>query len=77
MDPRDTRDRIGTWVTNHFSITNSEADVPSLLRSVANTLEAIGPLDVHDITFAYDGRPEGETVTMTVYLTFVEPELGG
>jgi hypothetical protein len=55
----------------HFSQSNpvgeGSGDVPALLRRVADTIEALGDIQVEDITFSSAPTPAEDDVTMTVY----------
>lgn len=56
----------------HFSQSNPEGpgkgDVPALLRRVADSIEALGEVEVYDITFSSVVGVEGEDdLMMTVY----------
>lgn len=43
------------WTTSHFSQSNpdgpGQGDVAALLRRIADTLDGMGDIEVHDITF--------------------------
>jgi hypothetical protein len=63
---------IRHWVANHFSVTRPASDVSGLLRAVADVLDSLGKITVHDIlgtTTVEDGEEE---CTLTVYLSFPE-----
>jgi hypothetical protein len=68
MTESDLRDQ---WSTFHFALSNptgpDQGSVPKLLRSLADHLEALGDVQVADITF--DSRPtDGEDdLRFTVY----------
>lgn len=60
------------WSIFHFSQSNpagpGSGDVPALLRRVADSVEALGPVEVQDVTFSSTVDSEGEDdLTMTVY----------
>jgi hypothetical protein len=44
---------VGPWTVEHFSQSNpagpGQSDIPALLRRVAETLEALGEISVHDV----------------------------
>jgi hypothetical protein len=64
----DQRDK---WTILHFSQANPEGaeqgDVPALLRRVADSIEALGPVMVQDITFSSEPTADERDVSMTVY----------
>ncbi|MET7998052.1 hypothetical protein ABZU76_44920 [Amycolatopsis sp. NPDC005232] len=64
-DPRDQ------WRAFHFSQSNpdgpGQGDVASLLRRVADTVEGLGNVQVHDITFTSEVTGGEDNLTMTVY----------
>jgi hypothetical protein len=57
--------------TLNFSQSNpigpGQGDVPSLLRRVAESIEALGDVDVQDITFSTEVTDREDDLTMTVY----------
>ncbi|MBT2503563.1 hypothetical protein [Curtobacterium sp. ISL-83] len=59
------------WTINHFSLSNpagdGQGDVPALLRRLADNLEALGDVNVQDITFASDVSDGEDDLTMTIY----------
>ena len=64
-DPRDK------WTTFHFSQSNpdgpGQGHVPSLLRRVADSIEALGDVMVEDITFSSEVTADERDISMTVY----------
>ena len=70
-------ERPETWTTHHFSHTNpkgpDQADVPALLRRVADTIELLGAVEIHDITFGTKMTADGPWHHLTVYFDPVEP----
>jgi hypothetical protein len=64
-DPRDK------WTMFHFSQSNptgtGQGDVPALLRRVAESIEALGPVLVEDITFSSEPTADERDLCMTVY----------
>ena len=56
---------------NHFAQSNptgaGQGDVPALLRRVADSIEQLGDVRVHDITFHSEPTGGEEDLTMTVY----------
>jgi hypothetical protein len=55
----------------HFTVSTTRGpaqdDVATLLRHVADALDGLGALDVHDITFHVDWNEQGPWPSMTVY----------
>jgi hypothetical protein len=60
-DPRDK------WTINHFSLANLEGSLPTLLRRLAEEVEALGDVDVQDITFGSEVTADEPELHMTVY----------
>jgi hypothetical protein len=56
---------------SHFSQNNSTGEgqgyVPALLRRIADSIEALGDVDVQDITFSRSATGGEDDLTMTVY----------
>lgn len=59
------------WTISHFSQSNpageGQGDVPALLRRVAASIEALGDVDVQDITFTAEPTDAEDSVNVTVY----------
>jgi hypothetical protein len=59
------------WTINHFSQANPEGaaqgDVPALLRRVAESLDALGPIRVQDLVFHNEITADGPWYSVTVY----------
>jgi len=59
---------------HHFSqanpVSRGEADVPALLRRVADTIESLGVVCVQDVTFENDVTADGLWPSMTVYFHY-------
>ena len=59
------------WTMSHFSQSNpdgeGQASVPALLRHVADTIEGMGDVEVHDITFRSLPTADENDLEMTVY----------
>jgi hypothetical protein len=66
------------WVINHFTQSNpagpGQADVPRLLRRVADSIEKLDGAEVQDITFSTEVTAEGDWPSLTVYFHAPEPE---
>jgi hypothetical protein len=60
-----------SWSINHFSIVNpvgtDRADVPALLRRMADALDEYGPIEVQDLTFGTEVTEDGYVHDLTVY----------
>lgn len=65
-----------SWLIRHFSQGNPEGpdqgNVPALLRRIADSIEALGPIEVQDITFATEVTADDPWHSMTVY--FYDPD---
>jgi len=59
------------WTAEHFSQANpagpGQNDIPSLLRRVAETVEAIGPVEVQDLVLHTEVTENGPWHSLTVY----------
>ena len=64
----DPRDR---WTSFHVSLSNpagpGQGDVARLLRSTADHLEALGDIQVADITFESQPTSDEDDLTITIY----------
>jgi len=62
---------LGPWSAEHFSQANPEgpdqADVPALLRRVADTLEGYGESRVQDLVLHNHVNDHGTSPSITVY----------
>lgn len=60
-----------SWTVRHFSQANpagkGRADVPALLRRVADSIESYGNIDVQDMTFHTEITEVGLCRSLTVY----------
>ena len=63
------RDTDGTM--RYFSLSNpvglGQGDVPSLLKSLATTIEELGAVQIYDITFHSEPTADEDNITFTVY----------
>lgn len=63
MQGRQLATNMKKWTVQHFSQGNpvgpGQDDVAALLRRVANTLEEIGPVEVHDLVLHTDLNDHG------------------
>jgi hypothetical protein len=59
------------WTINHFSQANPagshQGDVPALLRRVADSLEALGAVEVQDLVLHHEITADGPWQSVTVY----------
>jgi hypothetical protein len=59
------------WTVEHFSQANpggpGQDDIPSLLRRVAESVEAKGPIAVHDLILHTEVTEAGDWHSLTVY----------
>ena len=59
------------WTILHFSQSNpsgeGQGDVASLLRRVADSIDALGDIDVADITFHTEVTKSEDDLTISVY----------
>jgi hypothetical protein len=60
-----------SWPVRHFSQANpkgqGQGDVPALLRRVADSIEELGPVQVHDLVLHEEITADGPWVSLTVY----------
>jgi len=60
-----------SWTIEHFSQSNpkgvGQADVPGLLRRVADTVESLGEIDVQDVMMHTEVTEDGDWHSLTVY----------
>jgi hypothetical protein len=64
------------WSAYHFTVASDTSDPQGLLRVVADRLDAIGPVEVADITFRVNPHEDGiqSRPEMTVYYDRVDSE---
>ena len=66
-----------SWICRYFSQANppgpSQGDVPALLRRLADSIEALGAIEVQDITFETEVTTDGIWPSLTVYFQETEP----
>jgi hypothetical protein len=64
-------DEPTSWTVEHFSQANPEGagqdDVPALLRRVAESLEALGVIEVQDLVMHTEVTADGDWHSLTVY----------
>ena len=64
-DPRDK------WAAFHFSLSNptgvDQGDVARLLRSAADQLDALGDVQVADLTFSSEPTEGEDDLSLTIY----------
>lgn len=60
-----------SWTVRHFSQANpkgsGQGDVPALLRTVADSIEELGPVEVQDLILSSEITEDGPWVSVTVY----------
>ena len=60
-----------SWTVNHFSQANprgpGQGDVPALLRTVARSIEDLGPVTVQDLILHNEITEDGDWYSVTVY----------
>ncbi|MEV7013648.1 hypothetical protein [Streptosporangium sp. NPDC051022] len=60
-----------TWTMHHFSQANpkgpGQEDVPALLRRVADTIEELGNVEIHDLIMHNEITEDGDWPSLTVY----------
>jgi hypothetical protein len=65
------RDPAEHWLAAHFSIANPkgrrQGDLPRLLRSVAQEVEALGNVEVFDLVLHSETTSRGPWYSVTVY----------
>jgi hypothetical protein len=63
--------KANNWTAEHFSQANpagpGQHDLPSLLRRVAESVEAIGPIEVQDLILHTEVTENGPWYSLTVY----------
>ena len=68
-----------SWSIEHFSQANpvgdGQRDVPALLRRVAESIEALGPVDIQDLVMHTETTADGDWPSLTVYF-HREPDPG-
>lgn len=64
------------WTIEHFSQASpagaGQSDVPALLRRVADSIEGLGPVDVHDLVLHTEITADGPWPSLTVYFHTAE-----
>jgi hypothetical protein len=62
---------LNTWAVEHFSQANpagkDQGDVPALLRWVADSIEALGEVEVQDLVMHTEVTETGDRHSLTVY----------
>jgi hypothetical protein len=60
-----------SWTVEHFSQANpagkSQGDVPALLRRVADSIDALGEVEVQDLVMHTEVTEHGNWPSLTVY----------
>ena len=73
----DFPDQVRRWRCHQFAITEASGRPGTLLRKVADAIDALGPVTVLDVTYRAAGDPDFDEITATVYLTFDEEARAG
>lgn len=60
-------EQVDSWRSNHFAISDFEANISRLLRTVADAIDELGSIDVMDITFCREVEGPEFSARMTVY----------
>ncbi|MFF0190444.1 hypothetical protein [Streptomyces sp. NPDC005244] len=62
---------MDSWTIKHFSQANPEgagqANVPALLRRVADTIESLGSVEVQDLVMHTEITADGDRPSLTIY----------
>ena len=72
-DP-DEIERLKGWTCNEFALSDAEANVPRLLRKVADIIEKLGDIELLDITFCLELEKPDFEARVAVYYSFPESE---
>jgi len=60
-----------SWTVEHFSQANpvgkGQGDVPALLRRVADSIDALGEVEVQDLVMHTEITEDGDWPSLTVY----------
>ncbi|MFD0147808.1 hypothetical protein ACWGQ4_18855 [Streptomyces sp. NPDC055721] len=66
------------WTVRHFSQANPSGpgcdNVPALLRRLADTIEALGPVEIQDLVFHEEMTEHGSWRSGTVYYHLTEDD---
>ncbi|GIH93777.1 hypothetical protein ACFFMN_16505 [Planobispora siamensis] len=74
-----TRERLkvseqNTWTMRHFSRANpkgpEQGDVPALLRSVVDSIEELGNVEIYDLIMHNEITEDGHWPSITVYFDY-------
>ncbi|MFE4610746.1 hypothetical protein [Streptomyces niveus] len=64
------------WTVRHFSQANPAGpgrdSVPALLRRLADSIEALGPVEIQDVVIQSETTPDGPWRSGTVYFHLPE-----
>ncbi|RKR74201.1 hypothetical protein [Frondihabitans australicus] len=64
-DPRDIASTLTFAQSVHAD--DEPGRFSELLRNVADTVDGLGRVDVHDMTFRQESTPQGDFLTISVY----------
>ncbi len=65
-------ERARGWTCHQFAVSDLEADVPRLLRRVADAIEELGEIDILDVTFCLELEGPEIEAKMAIYFSFPE-----
>lgn len=65
-------ERAKGWTCQQFAISDAEANVPHLLRKVADAIEELGDIEILDVTFCLEVEGSSFEAKMAVYFSFPE-----
>jgi hypothetical protein len=66
--------KVKGWTIHHFAMADKEANLPSLLRRVAGSIDELGEIEVFGITYQVEVRHPSNWATVTVYFDFRRTE---
>lgn len=67
-------ERARRWTCQQFAVSDPDADVPRLLRNVADAIEELGEIDILDVTFCLEVEAPETEAKMAVYFSFPDRE---
>lgn len=67
-------ERARSWTCQQFAVSDADADVPRLLRKVADAIEELGAIDILDVTFCLEVEGRETEAKMAVYFSFPEKD---
>lgn len=70
--PPEEIERLKGWTCQLFGVSDPEANVPRLLRKVADAIEGLGIVEILDVTFCLEVEAPNLEAKMAVYYSFPE-----